>query len=130
MVLHRVVPALVLVAALTGCGGGDGPEAPPPAAGSPPGSPPSSPSAPTDGPARIVIENFVFAPSSLRVRVGQEITVVNRDQAAHTVTATDKKFDTEELGKDDVATIRVSAPGEYPFICDLHQYMKGTLTAS
>lgn len=110
-----LIPTLVLVVALTGCGGDEG-------AGSSTAGP--------DDPARIVIENFAFAPNALTVKVGQKISVTNRDRAAHTVTATGDAFDTGNLVGDQVVTFRVDEPGEYPYICELHQYMKGTVTVS
>lgn len=116
--VRHVVPAVVLVAALTGCGGGDAPQAQPP------------PEQPSQGTAGIVIENFTFSPSSLQVRVGQDVAVVNKDRATHTLTSTDGKFDTGDLRQGETKTFRISEPGTYSYICDLHQYMKGTVIAS
>ncbi|UXY32311.1 cupredoxin domain-containing protein [Streptomyces sp. HUAS TT20] len=80
--------------------------------------------------ARIVIENFAFSPANLHVRPGTKVTVVNRDSASHTVTATgDKAFDTGSIAGDVTATFTApSAPGSYSYICTIHPTMKGTLT--
>ncbi|WP_367318665.1 cupredoxin domain-containing protein [Streptomyces sp. HUAS ZL42] len=109
--------------ALAGCsnGGGNGPgttSAPPIATSAGP------------APARIVIENFAFTPANLRVHPATKITVVNRDSAAHTVTATgDKTFDTGNIAGNATATFTApSAPGSYSYICTIHPNMKGTLT--
>ncbi|MEV6107359.1 cupredoxin family copper-binding protein [Streptomyces sp. NPDC051940] len=82
--------------------------------------------------ARIVIENFTFTPENLRVRPGTKITVVNRDSATHTVTATgDKAFDTGDIEGGATTTFTApSAPGSYAYICTIHPNMKGTLTVS
>ncbi|MGW3151511.1 cupredoxin domain-containing protein [Streptomyces sp. NPDC001177] len=93
----------------------------------------SAPSAATSaGPAaaRIMIESFAFSPANLHVRPGTKITVVNRDSASHTVTATgDKTFDTGSIAGDATATFTApSAPGSYSYICTFHPNMKGTLT--
>ncbi|MCF4135957.1 cupredoxin domain-containing protein [Streptomyces sp. Tue 6430] len=100
--------------------------------GTAPATSPSS-TATGDGPAaaRIVIENFTFSPADLQVRPGAKITVVNRDSAAHTVTATGDKttFDTGNVAGG--ATVTFTAPsttGSYSYICAIHPNMKGTLT--
>ncbi|ALV38580.1 hypothetical protein AS200_15220 [Streptomyces sp. CdTB01] len=78
------------------------------------------------------MENFAFSPANLRVRPGTKITVVNRDSATHTVTATgNKKFDTGSIAGDATAAFTApSAPGSYSYICTIHPNMKGTLTVS
>jgi len=90
-------------------------------------SPPSS-----AGAATIVIENFAFAPATLAVAPGATVTVVNRDTAAHTVTADkDKAFDTGRLDGGATTTfVAPNAPGDYGYLCTFHQYMKGTLAVT
>ncbi|MFE9438539.1 cupredoxin family copper-binding protein [Streptomyces sp. NPDC006602] len=80
--------------------------------------------------ARIVIENFTFNPANLQVRPGTKIMVVNRDSAAHTVTATgDKTFDTGSIASGATATFTApSTSGSYSYICTIHPNMEGTLT--
>ncbi|TLS41219.1 hypothetical protein FE633_37655 [Streptomyces montanus] len=58
------------------------------------------------------------------------MTVVNRDSAPHTVTATgDKMFDTGSIAGDSTATFTApSASGSYSYICTIHPNMEGTLT--
>ncbi len=71
---------------------------------------------------RIVIDNFEFAPATLEVKVGDTITVENKDSAEHTVTATDKSFDTGRFASG-VRTFRVTKPGRYEYVCDVHPFM-------
>jgi plastocyanin len=115
IVLTMLVAVLGLV---LGCGGG---------AGSPAGGgagPPATPSAPDT----IVIKNFTFMPASLTVAPGTKITVINQDQAPHTVTADDKSFDSRTISGGQRGEITApTKPGSYPYICTIHQYMKGTL---
>ncbi|WP_187645609.1 hypothetical protein [Streptomyces sp. TRM49041] len=55
-----------------------------------------------------MIENFTFSPADLQVSPGAQVSVVNRDSASHTVTATgDKAFDT--------GTIKAGATATEPF---------------
>ena len=80
----------------------------------------------------IVIKNFAFSPSNLTVAPGATVTVRNEDSATHTVTAVaphDRIFDTGDLS--DGATTTFTAPstaGTYSYICQIHQFMHGTLT--
>ncbi|GHE49688.1 hypothetical protein GCM10017771_71300 [Streptomyces capitiformicae] len=79
-----------------------------------------------------MIENFTFSPANLKVRPGTKVTVVNRDSAAHTVTATrDKVFDTGNITGGATTTFTAPpTPGSYSYLCTLHPNMKGTLTVT
>ncbi|MFI6698776.1 cupredoxin domain-containing protein [Streptomyces sp. NPDC050509] len=116
-----VALAAVLVTTLVGCSGGAGGET---SSASP------SPSASAGGSARVTIDNFAFAPAALTVAPGTEVTVVNKDSVAHTLTATPgKAFDTGTIGPGKTATF--TAPGKagaYPYTCTIHPFMKGKLT--
>ncbi len=75
-----------------------------------------------------MISNFAYGPASLTVAPGAKITVMNKDQAPHTVTANDKSFDTGTIaGGQQGEMTAPSKPGSYPYICTIHQYMTGTL---
>lgn len=79
----------------------------------------------------ITIKNFAFSPSAVTVAPGATVTVTNRDQVAHTVTAMDGRFNTGDIapGRSETFTAPNTA-GSYPYICSIHQYMTGTLTVS
>ena len=47
--------------------------------------------------ATVHIKDFKYNPPALTVHVGDRVTFVNDDDEAHTVTATDKSFDSEGL---------------------------------
>lgn len=77
----------------------------------------------------ITISNFMFTPMSLSVEPGASVTVTNKDSTVHTLTATDGKFDTGDLAPNQIKTIKAPmAPGSYHYICNIHQYMMGTIT--
>jgi len=78
----------------------------------------------------MVIKNFAFEPSTLSVAPGATVTVRNEDSATHTVTATGSShaFDTKDIQAGGTATFTApSSPGSYPYICEIHQFMHGTL---
>jgi plastocyanin len=89
-----------------------------------------SATATTAGAPQIVISNFAFSPDQLTVTPGQKVTVVNHDSTTHTLTATgNKAFDTGTIAGGATGSFTApSAPGSYPYICTIHQFMKGTLT--
>lgn len=117
----RSVLLCTLLVLVTACGGSDDGGGGAPAAGA--GTPTSAaaPAVPTP-PGTIVIANFDFAPEVLQVRVGDTITVENRDDADHTVTATDKSFDTGAVptGK---TTFTVTKAGRFEYVCEIHPFM-------
>ena len=85
----------------------------------------SSPTA-TAG-AMITIENMAFG-QPLTVAPGVEITIANNDSVEHSVTSdTAGAFEVDVDGKKKGTLIAPTQPGEYPFHCSYHPYMKGTL---
>jgi plastocyanin len=80
----------------------------------------------------IVIKNFAFVPGDLTVSPGAAVTVRNEDPTTHTLTAVsphDKVFNTGNIAAG--ATKTFTAPnsaGSYSYICEIHQFMQGTLT--
>ncbi|GHE78097.1 cupredoxin domain-containing protein [Streptomyces lavendulocolor] len=91
--------------------------------------PASTSPAATAGVDRITMEDFAFSPANPQVRPGEKITVVNKDSAAHTVTATKgDAFDTGSIaGGESGAFTAPSKAGEYAFVCTFHSNMTGTL---
>jgi plastocyanin len=76
-----------------------------------------------------MIKNFSFT-GSMTVHAGAKVTVTNQDSTAHTLT--DKKthlFDTGDLNGGATGTFTApTKPGSYPFGCNYHPEMAGTLT--
>src|SRR3954449_9052808 len=82
--------------------------------------------------------NPSYSPDKITAKKGDVITVTNNDNAVHTVTSgatpddpqNAKLFDTSMIMQGKTAQIKTAslAPGDYPFHCTVHPYMKGTLT--
>ncbi|OBK72207.1 cupredoxin domain-containing protein [Mycobacterium sp. 1274761.0] len=131
---------LLSAATLTACGGTNGTKesAPSPSPASPTSeysiSQAPSPSVPNppaaqDAASQIVISNMAFAvPSS--VKPGQQLTIVNKDDPNHTVTADeDNLFDIRVSGGGGTQTFTAPpTPGTYPFHCKYHADMHGLLS--
>jgi plastocyanin len=72
----------------------------------------------------IKIENFVFEPAELTVAPGTRVTWVNKDEAPHTATSIDDKFNSGGLDTDDRYTFVFNEKGDFPYFCALHPQMK------
>ena len=73
------------------------------------------------------IRGFAFVPAVVRVVPGTAVRFVNDDSEAHTVTSSDKRFDSGGLDTNDAWTHVFSAVGTYAYFCALHPYMKGSV---
>jgi plastocyanin len=69
------------------------------------------------------IDNFSFAPASLTVRVGTQITWTNRDDIPHTVVEQEKVFKSHVLDTDEKFTFTPTKPGIYKYYCSIHPKM-------
>ena len=76
----------------------------------------------------ITISNFMFSPMRVSVAPGSTVSVTNKDSVAHTLTATGGQFDTGDINGGQTKTFTApSKAGTYSYICNIHQYMMGTI---
>ena len=94
----------------------------PPSAGTPPVTAPAAP--PT---AAVQLAGAQFAPATVTVAVGGTVTWTNNDASKHTVTADDASFDSGTLNSAATFAHTFTAPGTYPYGCDFHGNMRGTV---
>ena len=88
----------------------------------------ASSSSSSSGGTSITISNFMFQPMSLRVAPGSTIKVTNKDSATHTLTATGGQFNTGDITQNETKTFKApTKPGRYTYICNIHQYMMGSI---
>jgi plastocyanin len=73
------------------------------------------------------VKDFKYAPTPAKIHVGDRVTFVNDDEDAHTVTATDKSFDSAALDTHQTWQHVFSKPGTYDYFCALHPYMKARI---
>jgi plastocyanin len=73
------------------------------------------------------IKDFAYNPAPLNIQTGDTVKFVNDDQEAHTVTATDKSFDSAGLDTGDSWTYTFKKPGKYAYFCSLHPWMKAVI---
>jgi plastocyanin len=75
----------------------------------------------------VTIEGFAFAPPTIRVETGQEVTWTNADPTAHTVTARGQSFDSDPLDAGTSFSATFDRPGTYAYLCAIHPAMTGTV---
>lgn len=73
------------------------------------------------------IQGFAYKPVKLTLKVGQTARWVNKDAAAHTVTAKSGAWTSKQLGKGATFSRTMNRVGTYPYLCALHSQMKGTV---
>jgi plastocyanin len=135
--LAMLISAVLLSAGmLTACGGSSNQQPSAPAATGGQSSITDMPSSSTLSPttaqpagSEIVISNFAYTVAA-SVHPGQQVTIVNRDDPNHTVTAdANNVFDIRVSGGGGTETFTApTTPGTYPFHCRYHANMQGTLT--
>ena len=90
--------------------------------------------APTSGggsSSSITIHNFMFSPATVTVAPGAIVSVTNKDQVTHTLTAAKGEFNTGDIAAGQTKTFTApKTPGRYSYICSIHQYMSGTIVVS
>jgi len=72
------------------------------------------------------IDNFVFQPAELKIKVGTTVTWTNRDDIAHTITS-GSPFRSKTLDTDDKFSFTFTNAGDYKYFCSLHPHMTGMI---
>ena len=138
--LHPEMTGTVIVVDAAG-------NAPPPASSPPATQPPATtPAAATPPPAttprsggtpaalpmlaQVAMANDLFAPPTITVAVGGTVRWLNNDTRPHTVTAADKSVDSGIMAKGATYERTFPTAGTYPYVCDLHSNMTGTVIAA
>jgi plastocyanin len=112
----------------------------PPAGGGQIGTPVATPvaatqtSAPGEAPDEeaskmnsIEIKDYAFTPATLTVAAGTTVTWTNSDAVPHTATASDGTFDSGNLNPGQSFSFTFPTPGSFPYVCQYHAGMQGTI---
>lgn len=75
----------------------------------------------------VVIEAMQFSPSHLEVKVGDTVIWKNQDPFPHTATSGKNGFDSKTIPAGQTWKFIAKKPGIFPYLCTLHETMKGTL---
>lgn len=83
---------------------------------------------PAGGATTVTIANFAFDPDPITVPAGSTVTWTNTDSAPHRIVGTTAggfSAGTAKQGESVEATF--DKAGEFPYICEIHPSMKGTV---
>ncbi len=80
----------------------------------------------------VTVKGFLFKPSPLEVKAGSEVVWTNQDQILHTVAAgtppqKSGAFGGEMPERGAVYRFTFKDPGTYPYFCERHNSMTGTV---
>ena len=75
--------------------------------------------------AQVVIDNFTFSPTPLKVKVGTTVTWVNHDDIPHSIVCPKLNIKSHPLDTEDKFAFKFDQPGTYDYNCGLHPFMHG-----
>ena len=87
----------------------------------------TAPSTGASASGAVTIKNFSFSPTPLTARVGETVTITNRDTTDHTVTDNGGAFDTGHIAPGTSKTIKLAKAGTYHYHCNIHTFMHGEI---
>lgn len=87
----------------------------------------SNSSGPAQAANEVWIDDMVFNPAQLTVAVNTTVKWNNRDGTAHTVTSTGGHFDSGNIGAGGTYSHAFTTAGTYPYKCNYHSSMTGTV---
>ena len=137
--LVAVAATVLLLAACSSGGATTAPSAEAPAAPSaeasveasaPPAAEAACVKSAAGGEVDVEIEGLAFKPADIQATVGQTVTFSNKDSAPHTATLDDGSCTTPNIAEGGSDALTFNAAGTYPFHCNVHPDMKGTITVS
>ncbi len=76
----------------------------------------------------VAIAGFEFAPLDVTLEAGASITWTNDDDVVHNVFTADGRFASDDLRFGDSYSVTVDEVGTIDYYCDIHQFMRGTIT--
>ncbi len=76
------------------------------------------------------VRDFAFEPATLNVPAGTTVTFVNCDTETHTSTSDTNAWDSGSLSPATTFQRTFPSAGTFPYHCDPHPFMKGTVVVS
>ena len=86
--------------------------------------------APSPANATVDIVDYDFSPNTITVAAGTTVSWTNQDGFDHWIVSSPQSpvtFDLGRQGHGQTVSFTFDAPGTYPYYCNLHNYMKGTV---
>lgn len=95
-----------------------------------------APKGPSETVASVMIKNLEFAPPAVTIASGGAVRWINADVANHQISSgtvqgnqprPDGRVSSPLLFRRDEFTATFRSPGEYPYYCGVHPFMRGTI---
>lgn len=77
--------------------------------------------------SEIEIEDFVFNPKTVTIKVGTTVKWSNKDESSHRVTSDDGSWGSNSLSKGDSFFYTFTQAGTFSYHCGVHPSMTGTI---
>jgi len=81
-------------------------------------------------PALVDVRDSTYLPPTITVPAGTTVRWTNRDEETHTVTSDTGLFGSAGLDLGEEYAHTFAKPGVYPYTCDLHPFMRGTIVVN
>jgi len=78
--------------------------------------------------AQVVIDNFTFSPTPLKVKVGTTVTWLNHDDIPHSIVCPALQLKSHTLDTDETFAYTFEQAGTFDYMCGLHPHMRGQVT--
>ena len=78
----------------------------------------------------VAIQGMKFDPPQVEIAVGDSVMWTNNDDRDHTVSASDKSFKSDNLGKNGTFEHKFTKAGKFNYACSYHPRMKGIVVVS
>jgi plastocyanin len=76
---------------------------------------------------QVEMKEFMFHPTSLKVKAHSTVKWINKDGEPHTVISLTGLFRSSALDTNDSFSFKFDNPGTYQFVCSIHPRMTGTI---
>lgn len=74
------------------------------------------------------VQTWNYDPPVLKIKAGTTVTWTNTGAVLHTVTSVDRKtFNSKDIRPKGTFTLTFTKPGTFPYFCNYHPWMKGTV---
>jgi plastocyanin len=83
----------------------------------------------------VEVKGFRFQPAAITIEAGFSVEWTQTDNTTHTITSgvpddPDGNFDHREFAQDEKFTHTFDEAGTYPYFCNIHNSMTGTVTVT
>ncbi len=76
---------------------------------------------------KIVVKEFMFAPTPLTIKAGSTVTWTNMDDEPHTAVSDTGLFKSGGMDTNESFSFKFDKPGTYHYTCSIHPRMVGTI---